>query len=195
MAEATLTDNDHVPSKVALRLQAIDMLGQPREIRVLDAFHGHGRLWKLVEDQLPEGWSIRMYRSDKEARRAGTLKIDNARLLESLDLSGFDLIDLDAYGWPTSQIRSVATRGPKVPVLSTRISRALGSVPKVVLADLGITFPKGTPQTLINGQLGDELWEAWLHLLGYRTSYLLRFDHGSLVKRYELLIPAGFQPA
>lgn len=185
------TDNDHVPSKIALRVEAVERLGEPRPIRVLDAFHGHGRLWDLTREALPEGWDVQLYRSDHQSRKPGTLKIDNARLLEALDLSKFDLIDLDAYGWPTAQLRTVARKAPNTLVLTTRISRPLGQMPLVITRDLGMNLPKGTPPTLIL-KLGDELWEAWLHHLGYRESRLVRFADPGMMKRYEYLVPNGF---
>ncbi len=194
MTEQTLTDNDHIASKVALRVEAVELLGTPRPIRVLDAFHGHGRLWDMTRAVLPDGWDVKLYRSDHKERGAGTLKVDNARLLVALDLSKFDLIDLDAYGWPTTQLNTVAAKAPTTPVLTTRIARALGPVPHIILKDLGITLPKGAPVTLIT-TIADELWEAWLYKLGYRKSRLLFFSHGGMVKRYELLIPEGFTPS
>lgn len=194
MTEQTLTDNDHVASKVALRIEAVTMLGEPREVLLLDAFHGFGRLWHLVDDQLPPGWSLKVFRADRESRRAGTLKIENTRLLEAIRLDRFDLIDLDAYGFPSQQLKLVARKAPATLVLTTRIARSLGRIPKVITDDLGIRLPKGAPHTLIV-TLADELWEAWLYHLGYRTSRLLRFDHGGIVKRYELLTPAGFTPS
>lgn len=183
-------DNDHVASKVALRVEAVTRLGDPRPITVLDAFHGHGKLWDLVGDALPEGWEVRLYRADQAHRKLGTLRINNVRLLEVLDLNRFDLIDLDAYGWPAYQLKLVASRAPTKPVLTTRIVRALGNVPKVILEDLDIQIPKGGPGTLYL-KMADELWEAWLYRLGYRTSRMLRFVHQdtNMIKRYELLLP------
>lgn len=187
----TYTDNDHVASKVALRVETVLRLGEPRPILVLDAYHGHGRLWKLVADALPEGWTVRMYRSDKESRKAGTLKINNERLLEVIDLHRFDLIDLDAYGWPTEQLRTVATRAPEKLVVVTRISRLFGRIPNIILHDLEMNVPPGSPRTLLT-HVADELWEAWLYHLGYRTSRLVRFDNGTMVKRYEAIAPDGW---
>lgn len=188
-ASKTKTDNDHSATKVALRVEAVTMLGEPREIRLLDAFHGYGKLWQLVAAVLaPDGWSIKPYRVDHQVRGAGTLHVDNDRLMRSIDLRRFDLIDLDAYGWPAKQLKIVSQRAPKTPVLSTRIARALGPMPKVVLNDLGITIAADGPKVLYE-RIADELWEAWLYRLGYRTSRLVRFEHAGLVKRYELLIP------
>jgi|OpeIllAssembly_1097287.scaffolds.fasta_scaffold87307_1 hypothetical protein len=183
-------DNDPeiTAGKIALRVEAVERLGEPRPIRVMDAYHGHGFLWGEARKALPD-WEISLYRTDKDQKKAGTLKVDNVRLLKSLDLSKFDLFDLDAYGWPAAQIKTVARKAPGKMVLSTRNTMGIGQIPKVVLNDLGSFLPPGTPGSLIQNAIADEIWEAWLYQLGYRTSRLLRLDSGDKVKRYELLIP------
>lgn len=182
-------DNDHLASKVNLRVEAITRRGKPRQVRVLDAYHGHGRLWDAVQDALPDGWEVRILGSDTESRGTGTLKVNNFRLLKALDLTTFDLIDLDAYGWPAAQLKVVAQRAPDVPVVTTRIALALGRIPKLILDDLGYNFA-AAPPTLIN-RLAGELWEAWLYHLGYRTSRLVEFPmtgpQARGTKRYEIL--------
>src|SRR5688500_6854793 len=208
-----LTDNDHFASKVALRVEAVTMLGEPRPVRVLDAYHGHGALWDAVTDALPEGWEVRLFRADKERRKAGTLRVNNARLLESLDLTKFDLFDLHAYGWPVHQLKQVATKAPDKLVVTTRIQMGLGALPVEMLVDLGLDIQslrrsasaranQGSSSTATSWRLvmmsryADELWEGWLYLMGYRTSRMLRYEHagngGRSTKRYELLIPDGW---
>jgi hypothetical protein len=194
------SNNDHTESKVALRCEAVALLGPPRPITVLDAYHGDGLIWDAVERQLADGWSVKLFRSDRVPSSAGVLKVDNARLLEAIDLTRFDLIDLDAWGFPDKQLRIVARRAPKTPVITTRVCHAMANaVTNLMLADLGFNLGKDYPLTLLAG-IADELWEAWLYQLGYRTSRMLRFDHyggghghsSNAIKRYELLIPEGF---
>lgn len=180
------TDNDHVATKLALRVHAVTRLGDPRPIRVLDAYHGHGRLWDETKAMLPEGWTVKVLGIDKEVRSPGTLRGDNLRIMGSLDLAGFDLIDLDAYGWPVEQLQLVARTAPDVPVLSTRISFPVGPPPLAVTDALGMKFITGTEATALMAAHGDELWEAWLYSLGYRNCIGVRFA-GAMVKRYELL--------
>lgn len=185
-------DNDHQPSKIAVRRLAVESLGEPRPIRVLDAYHGYGKMWEKMGDAMPD-WTFNVYGVDNQHRGAGTIRADNVRLLEALDLSKFDLIDLDAYGWPTKQLRLVAAGAPDVAVVTTRIHQRLGQVPHDILDDLNFALPKAVP-TLLQ-RLSEELWEAWLHHLGYRTAMSCIFDHssisgpggGQVIKRYEYL--------
>lgn len=271
------TDNMHEAEKVALRVLAVTELGEPRDIHVLDAYHGHGHVWRAVERVLPEGWNVHLFAVDNQARRASTLKVDNVRLLASIDLARFDLIDLDAYGWPVHQLIHCAGRAPDVPVLTTRSTKAISRVPTRVLTDIGInwqsaetswsgdrrSFPtrirlavirrdpicrcagcpdcgppctepstiadhkiphaEGGDDTIANGQgmcdpchghktraeiargrarprrqddlppftlinhIADEVWEAWLHHLGYTRSRLYYIRDLATAKRYELL--------
>lgn len=197
------TDNSHVASKVALRVEAVRRLGEPRQILVMDAYHGHGVLWDQVQAELGRDWNVRIYAVDHEQRSAGTLRIDNVRLLQSIDLTGFDLFDLDAYGWPAAQLKAVATKAPDKMVVLTRISPQWARIPLMVTDDLGLVLPHGSrhpggPGTVLVSRLAEEMWEAWLYLLGYRTSRLLTFedytgDSASMAtKRFEIVIPDGF---
>lgn len=179
------TDNDHVATKIALRTLAVTSLGAPRPIRVLDAYHGHGRLWESTIAQLPEGWTVKVFGIDKEQRSAGTLRGDNTRIMQSLRLDTFDIIDLDAYGWPVDQLALVAREAPLVPVLTTRIHIALGQIPNRIIDDLGLGHIRQA-NTQVLTPFADELWLAWLYHLGYRHATSAVFDAG-MAKRYELL--------
>jgi len=195
VATTVKTDNAHTPSKVGLRVMAVEMLGAPRRVSVLDAFHGHGQLWKLTAAELGEQWDVHIFRTDHQERAAGTLKIDNARLLAVIDLTRFDVIDLDAYGWPTDQLRLVAERAPHALVLTTRIPGMYGRIPNVIIDDLGLVAAHDAPASLLSS-ISEELWEAWLYALGYDTSYLVRYEAtaGGMVKRYEICVPRDWSP-
>jgi len=201
LKDHTYRDNDelNLDAKIDLRVEAVESLGDPRLIQVLDAFHGDGIIWDQVTERLPAGWEVQLYRADYETHAAGTLKVDNVRLLEVIDLARFDLIDLDAYGYPDKQLRIVAARAPQVPVVMTTIWRAWGMVPNAVSYDLGFRFPKGYAKTLV-AKVGEELWEAWLYQIGYRQTRMIRFTHSigvggtvhnpnsrQVVKRYEVV--------
>lgn len=185
MVAHKMLDNDHISTKIALRVLAITRLGEPRTVRVLDAYHGHGKLWTSTIAELPDGWDVKVLGIDKENRGAGTLRGDNLRIMGSLKLSEFDLIDLDAYGWPCEQLRLCATHAPKTPVLTTRIHLPIGPMPLPVVRDLGLDFVHIDAYPLLSNH-ADLLWEAWLHHLGYTEATGARFQSG-MAKRYELL--------
>lgn len=92
-------------AKVQLRRHVLE---QVKPARVLDLFCGHRTLWREVWqyaeryaacDAFP--WTI------AEAPR---FACDNRRLLRSLDLSAFNVFDLDAFGSPWEQVVILAAR-------------------------------------------------------------------------------------
>jgi hypothetical protein len=113
------TDNTPgaLPIKAALRLA---VLADVKNATVLDAFSGRGNIWKMVAVHRPEGTSLRSLRIDqRKGLGVGVLVGDNRRLLASLDLKPFDLIDLDAYGSPGEQVAILGKRGYGGPITWT----------------------------------------------------------------------------
>ena len=191
-----LTNNDYFAHKLVVRSRALAELGDKREARILDAFAGEGKLWRAMRDRHPD-WTFSILGIDKAWTNvsASVLRSDNMKVMAALDLTEFDIIDLDAYGWPAAQLRMVAERAPGVPVVTTCVQQKLSQIPKIVLSDLGLHFPNAAPTLLT--RLSGELWEAWLHMLGYRRAIGFVYDHGKTtgagarhqaVKRYELLL-------
>lgn len=92
------------------------------------------------------------------------------RYLPTLDLSMFDAIDLDAYGWPCDQLAVVARRAPEATaVFVTRGQMAaFKAIPASILAAAGI------PPEWIDWacgavtQNGEALWDSFVASLGYR---------------------------
>ena len=92
------TDNSHFAVKQCVRLEAIQGLA---EVNVLDAVCGTGRLWK----SLPHNDYLGI---DKERKGAANVIIgDNRKIIPTLDLSRYNVIDLDAYGQPVEQLIQV----------------------------------------------------------------------------------------
>lgn len=96
-AHSTSTDNTHAEWKVALRKLAIKDL---KEIRVLDMFAGENRLWSKIEKDY-------YYGIEQQKGKGKNLYADNLKVIPSLDLSRFTIIDCDSYGIPYQQIKLV----------------------------------------------------------------------------------------
>jgi hypothetical protein len=97
------TDNSAMTDKIDLRIEAIKGLDK---ISVLDAFHGEGHLWRGVERKI--GKRIRVIGIEHEhGKGTGSIWGENSKVIPSLDLSQFNVIDLDAYGIPAEQIELV----------------------------------------------------------------------------------------
>lgn len=189
MRKRIFTENSHLPAKVRLRVDFIKSLGKT-EISVLDAFAGEGKVWERIQHMLPDHKITYLGIDKKKYSRPDVIMGDNQKVMRGIDLTKFDLIDLDAFGFPWEQLEICAAIAPDVPVASTAISVTLGPTPYGVLKASGIPEEwaknKEIPHALFN-RWRWEFWEHFCYSLGYRvTDYELHNDKPS-VKRYEIL--------
>jgi len=91
------TDNRNLSAKVALRRHVLDANGIT-SCRVLDLFAGEGHIWKAMAKHI----TLETYMPvDRKPRMAGTVKATiTPRFLSALDLTRFNVIDVDTYGEP-----------------------------------------------------------------------------------------------
>jgi SAM-dependent methyltransferase len=153
------------PTKVALRWATIDTLALDRPARVLDAFAGHGRLWRAVGRQVG---ALEVTGIDTNPRTRAALHVDNRRVLPSLDLAAFDVVDLDAYGVPADQAALVAAGGYRGPLVWTCAGVLLGKLPRVLIEAEGIPWEweQLAPAAVAACRDGDELVRRWCGFLG-----------------------------
>jgi hypothetical protein len=93
-------------AKVEIRRSVVDALGGPA--RVFEAFAGAGGLYRAIwriSVASYVGCDQRWYQDERRAFVA-----DNRRVLRAIDLSAFNLFDLDAYGSPWEQATIIAAR-------------------------------------------------------------------------------------
>ncbi len=100
--------NNHPKSaadKIALRRH---VLAAVPSARVLDAFAGSGRMWRAVWKGADHyvGCDLKWYRDSARLAYVG----DNRRMLRAIDLTAFNIFDLDAYGSPWDRALIVADR-------------------------------------------------------------------------------------
>lgn len=180
------TDNSEMPAKLRLRLDALAQVSSP-EPRVLDAYGGTGRLWEAVRRQSDRPLNVLAIDKRPDAPWH-TIRGDNLKVLPSLDLAAFDLIDLDAYGVPSTQLAIVAEKAPDVPVFVTCILSHQGPVPHRVLAANGIP-PEWSKMTisLFRRLSWTELWDNYCAHLGYRRRRGYTIRGTGMLKRYDVL--------
>jgi hypothetical protein len=148
-----------IPAKVGLRLAvaraaAAGKGGEP--LRVLDAYAGSGRMWSAVRRHYHD----RLIITSVDTRRfTSNIAGDNRRVIAGMDLSRFDVIDLDSYGVPGEQVKLVAEGGYRGPLIWTCILAGMGMV---------VTATEGIPAewyriapTLVGGRDVDELRQRW----------------------------------
>lgn len=165
---ATKTDNSYFDAKVRLRL---DNLPAGPEISVLDCFAGHGLLWRAVRRRAV-GRKISVLSIDEKPQATGLHLVgDNMKFLPTMDLTGFNVIDLDVYGIPIKQLRLILSRPLRtgVTIFVTFIQSMFGVLPSRFLEDLGYTrrMIRRAPM-LVNRNCQDKLLQ-WLALYGIQS--------------------------
>lgn len=172
------TDNARLADKVALRL---DYSPWPKDtnrpLRVLDLFGGHGVVWAAVARKGLK----QIHRVPVDMRHDMTelhIHGDNRKVLAGLDLNSFDVVDIDAYGIPVEQLTYILQSGFQGTVFFTAIQTMHGTLPSVLLDDLG--FPKAIRKKAptLPARRGWALMCEWLAMKGVR-----RLVHRSEPKR------------
>lgn len=165
MAATKKTDNHYLADKVAMRIKHSQWPVNGRNLRVLDCFGGKGIVWGLVE-------KLSYRKVDRVAidKRIDIMNFhihgDNSRILAEIDLSEFDVIDLDAYGIPADQIDIVMSSGFEGIVFVTAIQTMHGGLPHKIIDDL--KFPKSIKEQApsLVARRGWEYLKEWLFLKG-----------------------------
>jgi hypothetical protein len=133
-------DHSFLGDKIALRIKNIPL---KQKLFVLDAFGGDGQIWNTIEKRYPG--DIAILRCDQKPNKKGVyLRGNNLKFLRSLDLSRFDVIDLDAYGYPYAQLQELFMQHAKNPlnviVFVTAIQVNVGALPYRMLVELNYTM-------------------------------------------------------
>lgn len=178
-AKRKQTDNAHFRWKVMLRKEAVSSLDT---VRVLDCFAGCNRLWTDV------GYDY--YYGLEQQKGKGRLNIhaDNLRIIPVLDLSLFNVIDLDSYGVPGNQLLAIIknkTLPEKMVIVYTAIFAPLASSHRDFLLANGVASDVYMKcQTLWNNKLGT-IFDTFLFCkLGVERDHSFFVREGSYGKRY-----------
>lgn len=131
------TDNSMLECKLKLRLLTLESIDKDT-IHILDAFTGNMVVWNLIKSRTKK--KIKVLRIDAKPDREGLYLVgDNTKFIGGLDLSKFDIIDLDAYGSPYKQLKIIFEAGYKNHVICTFIQTMAGRLDNELLESLGYT--------------------------------------------------------
>ena len=126
------TDNSEIRLKTKIRID-VAKYGDV----VLDCFHGLGRLWDSVKPIK----AVTVYGIEKEKNKGNGVWGDNVKFLKSMDLSKYDIIDLDSYGIPFPQLQEIFNNKTlrNCTIIYTFIQTMQGTVNKKLLENYGIS--------------------------------------------------------
>ena len=156
----TKTDNANIESKINLRRLATAKLN---ELRVLDLFAGENKLWASFK-------KARYFGVEKVKGKGKNLNTDNIRVIQSLDLSEFNVIDVDSYGIPANQIYELYqndTLQKGTIIIYTCITNKMSWLNKRIFEMFNLHNIYAKSKTMINGYAVD-LFHGMLYNLGVR---------------------------
>jgi hypothetical protein len=162
-AHSIKTDNDGIKNKIELRKKATEHI---RDICVLDLFAGNNKIWNGIKTKKYYGIEI-------EKGKGKNLTGNNQRVIPSLDLSAFNVIDCDSYGVPFNQIWLLTqnkTLKSGTVIIYTAITNKVSSLNKKAIEKQGISNMYKKCKTLFNGK-AIEFFYAFLHEIGVRKVY------------------------
>lgn len=135
-SQTTKTNNDAemLQGKINLRIESVSEL---EEVTVLELFGGEGILWNEVKKQT--GKKIEILSIDKNKYKRLQLQGDNIKFIDSIDLSIFNVIDIDAWGSPYKQLDTILKRKYSGIIHCTFIQTMMGKLSTDMLLSLGYT--------------------------------------------------------
>lgn len=174
-AHSISTDNTNIKNKVKLRELSIKDL---EEVKVLDLFAGENKLWSNIKTD-------RYYGVELNKGKGKNLYANNLKVIPSLDLSQFNIIDCDSYGIPYEQIESLyknKTLQKGTIIIYTCISSPISMINKKCTKDFNLDKMHQKSKVLIN-KLSMPLFFEMLRLKGVKkvTEYEIA---GTYNKRY-----------
>lgn len=111
-------------------------LPKKKNIMVLNLYNGDNLIWSEI---CRRNAGIDVIGIDIKKDKKKSLIGDNIKFLMSMDLSAYDILDLDAYGCPIDQLEIIFEKKYKGIIFVTFIQSYMGSLPKKMLNKLGYT--------------------------------------------------------
>ena len=129
----TKTNNSFYADKVNLRSRHLP----EGAIRILDCFGGDGLIWRKIQ----KNTGREIYHLPIDILDYGKFHLpgNNLKYLQTMDLTPFNIIDLDAYGVPYKQLKILFDRKYHGTVFVTFIQSIFGGLPKGMMKDIGFT--------------------------------------------------------
>lgn len=157
------TDNHYTGDKVALRTDHSPW--SDKELNVLDCFGGHGIIWRAIQRKT-ENKINRVAIDQRKDMLQMHLHGDNVKVMKSMDLSKFDVIDLDAYGIPYEQLKIVFDKNFKGTVFVTAIQTMTGNMPHGLLQEIGFSKEMIEKSPSLFARRGFQYLLEWLAIKG-----------------------------
>lgn len=184
------TNNSFLADKVALRAYH---LPDGEELNILDCYAGKGLIWEAVKKLT--GRKINVLSIERGDYEEDWLYLpgDNLSYLRYMDLSKFDVIDLDAYGIPFLQLEEVFGQNFDGVVFVTFIQSLMGGVPYKLLETVGFNREMIETCPTVFFKNGWAYFLDYLYLRGVRSIWHRSHDRKHYLGfRTTVLPPSNF---
>ncbi len=166
-------------AKITIRRRVLEVIGVDKA-SVFDAFAGSGVMHKHIWSEAASytGCDLEFYSDDNRLAFAA----DNRRVLRAIDLDGFNLFDLDAYGSPWEQLYIIASRRKLQPGEAIGVCLTEGQGLKLKMGGMSSALAKLSGITLGNMQ---GLGSAQSELIDRAIRRIAQIMDGDVVRRWE----------
>lgn len=163
------TDNSKLEEKLIIRREVIDKICKP-EINVIELYAGKSVMWSILRDEYQGRVKINLLSIEKQkGKNPRALQGDNLKFIGGIDLSRFDIVDVDAYGIPSAQLLAIRRQRYTGWVIVTAIQSMFGALPKDVLLANGMTKAMLQKVSAIFSHGGFQYIKNFMYTLGCRT--------------------------
>ena len=167
------TDNSHFEEKVLLRVESIKDIEKPV---ILELYAGKSTLWEEVKKRTGKNIEITRVEKIKNKCPFPHLQGDNLKFLVGMDISKYNIIDMDAYGVPAELIEALWMKSYYGVVVITAIRSVMGRMPDIILAANGYTEPMIKKAPILLSSNGLEKFLNFLYIKGIRNVSGFFFD-------------------
>lgn len=177
----TMTDNDSICFTIKVN-QRKNNLPDKKQIKVLDAFAGEGKIWNKISKS---NNNILLTRIEKrKGLHLENIECGNLYWMCRNDLTQFDVIDLDDYGWPYNQLCQVFEQKYKGVVFFTAINSGLGTLPRDMLSDLFGSVEIARKCRTMFKKSGFDMFCKWLKKKGVNEVFYQSIKNSGSIKFY-----------
>lgn len=149
------------------------------KLNVLDCFAGENKIWGNFKTN-------RYYSIEKELNKGKNIHADNMKILPSLDLSNFNVIDLDSYGIPIEQLNAIF-KNPTLQggtcIIYTCIGNKMSTLNKFFVQYYGLESMYKNAKTLFNN-FSYQMFIGYLYDNGIKTVYEYEEPSNNFYKKY-----------
>jgi len=187
--EETKQENSEPGKKIKLRLLAIEEIDK-KEINVLECYSAKGHLWKSVRKKINKTVNVHGIEIDKNKKNEDIVFYgDNRKIVCSLDLSKYDLIDLDAFGDFVPLLKVILKNKTynNCPIVFTFIVSGMGTIGNDISKILKIYNIVKVSRTIVSPKTNaKEFINSALFCLGFSKAKEYEVNTGASVKVYGI---------